>query len=161
MASSALTFANHRGVVPMLWAFFGIAVCEMLTVHLFLVLKWPMLAWPLTAVSALPLVWLVSWIRSWTRLPHQLADSDLRLHMGSLRCVVVPVAQIAQVIRQVDAARLAQPGTRKLVVLAYPNRIVALRNALPGRRETKALAIRLDDPAAFDAALAAHGIAID
>ncbi|MBS0255243.1 MAG: hypothetical protein JSS36_08570 [Proteobacteria bacterium] len=147
--------------MPMLWAFFGIAVAEMLAVHLFVVLKWPWLAWPLTWLTALSLVWLVGWIRSWARLPHELADGQLHLHMGSLRSIAVPIAQVARVVRQVDAARLAQPGTRKLVPLAYPNRIVELAEPLPGRRRTRALAIRLDDPAAFDAALAGQGIAID
>lgn len=158
---TAHLFANHRGVVPLLWAFFGLAVCEMLAVHLFVALKWPWLAWPLTLITGISLVWLVGWIRSWARLPHELVDSELRLHMGSLCCVTVPLVQIARVVRHVDAEALAQPGTRKLVMVAYPNRIVALNGALPDRRATTALAIRLDDPSAFDAALAVHGIAID
>ena len=154
-------FANHRGVVPMLWAFFALAVAEMLAVHLFVVLKWPGLAWPLTGLTALSLVWLIGWIRSWARLPYVLVDGQLHLHMGSLRHVTVPVAQVARVVRQVDAARLAQPGTRKLVPLAFPNRIIELTEPLQGRRAIRALAIRLDDPADFDSALAGLGITID
>jgi hypothetical protein len=154
-------FASHCGVVPMLWAFFALAVAEMLAVHLFLVLKWPGLAWPLTVLTALSLVWLIGWIRSWARLPHELVDGQLHLHMGSLRCVCVPVTQVARVVRQVDAPRLARPGARKLVPLAFPNRIIELVEPLPGRRAIRALAIRLDDPADFDSALAGLGIAID
>ncbi len=161
MEASVLTFANHRGVVPMLWAFFGLAVGEMLAVHLFLVLKWPMLAWPLTMLSALTLVWLVGWIRSWKRLPHRLADGMLVLHMGSLRRVAVPIARIARIVGQVDNAALSREGTRKLVVLAYPNRIVELTEPLSDRRQTCALAIRLDDPAAFDRGMADAGVTID
>ena len=107
------------------------------------------------------LVWLIGWIRSWARLPHVLVDGQLHLHMGSLRHVTVPVAQVARVVRQVDAARLAQPGTRKLVPLAFPNRIIELTEPLQGRRAIRALAIRLDDPADFDSALAGLGITID
>ena len=87
-------------------------------------------------------------------MPHELVDGQLHLHMGSLRHVAVPVAQVARVLRQVDAALLARPGTRKLVPLAFPNRIIELVEPLPGRRAIRALAIRLDDPADFDSALA-------
>ena len=82
----------------MLWAFFALAMAEMLAVHLFVVLKWPGLAWPVTGLTALSLVWLIGWIRSWVRLPHELVDGQLHLHMGSLRHVAVPVAQVAAVL---------------------------------------------------------------
>lgn len=151
---SATTFANHRGVVPMLWVFAGLAVLEMLAVHLFVALKWPAIGWPLTILSGLSIVWLVSWIRSWSRLPHELLPDRLRLHMGSLRSVDVPLAQIAAIEVAPSLDRIREVKARKLVPLAHPNRLILLTASLPGRRAVNAVAILVDDPAAFDQALA-------
>lgn len=160
MEQPATTFANHRGVAPLLWAFFALACMEMLAMHLFVALKWPGVAWPLTAVTALSIVWLVRWIGSWPRLPHELRGDVLTLHMGSLRHYAVPVASIAGVRTAVSNDVLKAPGTVSLVPVAFPNRIVDLTAPLPGRRRVQHIAIRLDDPAAFDAAMAGLGIAV-
>lgn len=158
--SSATTFANHRGVVPMLWAFFGIATLEMVVVHLFVALKWPWIGWPLTIASALSIIWLVGWIRSWPRLPHRLQDGVLTLHMGSLRHYAVPLDRIARVLTQVTQDGVKAKRTANLVPIAFPNRIVELTEPFPGRRSITRLAIRPDDPAAFDAAMRAAGVPV-
>jgi len=158
---SATTFANHRGVVPMLWVFAGLAVLEMLAVHLFVALKWPAIGWPLTILSGLSIVWLVGWIRSWSRLPHELLPDRLRLHMGSLRSVDVPLAQIAAIEVAPSLDRIREVKARKLVPLAHPNRLILLTASLPGRRTVNAVAILVDDPAAFDQALAGKIPALD
>ena len=149
---AGVTFANHRGVTPMLWVFSALAVTEMVVVHLFVALKWPWIGWPLTILSALSVIWLIGWIRSWPRLLHRLENGTLTLHFGSLRSVAVPLADIAEVTPAVDALR--DPGTRNLVPIAYPNRMIVLKSPAPGRRGTMRYAIRVDDPGAFDAAMA-------
>lgn len=149
-----MTFANHRGVVPMLWVFAGLAVLEMLAVHLFVALRWPMVGWPLTVVSALSIVWLVGWIRSWAQRPHQLLGDRLRLHMGSLRSIDVPLALIAGIDAAPSLDRIKALKARNLVPLAHPNRLIVLASALDDRRQTRAVAIRVDDAPAFDRALA-------
>ena len=151
-------FENHRGVTPMLWVFTSIACMELLGVHLFLTLTWPWLAWPMSVLTGTSIIWLVSWIRSWKRLPHRLADGVLTLHMGSLRRVSVPLGQIASIDCSVNDALLKQPGVLRLVPIAYPNRIITLTTPLDDRRKTSRIAIRLDDPAAFDATMVALGI---
>lgn len=148
------TFANHRGVVPMLWAFFGLATLEFIVVHLFVALKWPWIGWPLSIASALTIVWLVGWIRSWPRLPHVLEGDRLVLHMGSLRSIEIPLDQIDHVEVEPSLARIQELKARKLVVLAHPNRLLVLSRPLPDRSKASAVAIRLDEPAAFDTALA-------
>lgn len=160
MDPAPTTFANHRGVVALLWVFFGLASLEMLAMHLFVSLKWPAAAWPLTGATLLSIVWLVRWIRSWPRLPHELRGGVLTLHMGSLRHYAVPVATIAGVRTTVSNAVLKAPGTVNLVPIAYPNRIVDLTEPLPGRRAVSHIAVRLDDPAAFDVAMTGLGIAV-
>jgi hypothetical protein len=51
-----------------------------------------------------------------------------------------------------------EAGVRNLVPLAYPNRMLVLSPPLADRRPVHAVMIRLDDPAAFDAVLAAQGV---
>ena len=160
MTEPAVTFDNHRGVVPMLGVFAGLATIEMLVVHLVAAAHWPRLAWPLTALTLASVVWLAWWIASWKRLPHRLRDGVLRLNMGSLHHIDVPIAAIASVRVVGDSAEIKARSTRNLVPLAWPNRIIDLRSALPGRRPIQRIAIRLDDPLEFDRALRSHGIAV-
>lgn len=147
-------FANHRAVEPLLWVLAALALLELGLVHLFVALKWPHAAWPLTAASALGVVALVRGIVSWRRCPHELDDRELRLRIGSLRTIAVPLASIASVEPISDSRSVKAPGVRSLVPLAMPNRLVRLASPLPDRRGTTALAVRVDDPAAFDAAFA-------
>lgn len=145
------TFANHRGVVPMLWVFFSIALVEMVAVHLFVTLRWPVVGWPLTILSAATLVWIVAWIRSWKRLPHRLENGVLTLNMGRMRKIAVPL-EIIRAVTPVDGERLKAPGTLNLVPIAYPNRMIELTQPT-GKRGAVRIAVRVDDRAAFDAAM--------
>lgn len=149
----ARTFANHRGVVPMLWAFVVLAGCELVGAHLLLGLWSAKVAWVASGLTLLTLIWLVRWVLSWKRLPHELRHDRLRLHMGSLRHVEVPLAAIAGIGGDVPSALLKARDTCNLVPIAYPNRLIELRAPLADRRRTRRIAIRVDDPAAFDAAL--------
>mgnify|MGYP006920574153 CR=1 FL=1 len=58
----------------------------------------------------------------------------------------------------IDAApsldRIKALKARNLVPLAHPNRLIVLASALDDRRQTRAVAIRVDDAPAFDRALA-------
>lgn len=137
----------------MLWVFFSLACIELVAVHLFVALRWPLVGWPLSALSLGAIVWLIGWIRSWRRLPHRLSDGVLTLHMGSLRSAALPLASIAA-ITPVAGERLKAGDTANFVPLAYPNRIVELREP-HGPKARMRYAIRVDDPDAFDAALAA------
>lgn len=149
------TFDNHRGVVPLLWVFFALAICELLAVHLFVALKWPWIGWPLTILSLLSIVWLIGWIRSWARLPHRLEENLVVLNMGSLRQMNVPLNLIERVRATPPLQELKAMKARNLVPIAHPNRIIELCEPVGGRR---VIAIRLDDPVAFDAAMRSQGI---
>jgi hypothetical protein len=141
-------------MAPPLWVFTSLAIVELLVVHLILALRWPWLAWPLTAVSVLGVAWLVGTIRSFKRMPHQLAGDELRLHAGRLRSLAVPLAQVAGVRGVVDGAEVKARDTANFGLISYPNRIVDLAAPLPfGRRTVQRIALALDDPAAFDLAL--------
>lgn len=152
---AAQEFACHRGIVPTLSVFAGLAVIELLVTHLVVALVWPRAAWWISATTLLLIVWLVRWIESFRRCPHNLTGDHLQLRMGSLRSLTLPLDNIAG-IEPVTALAMARgPGVRNFVPVTMPNRLVRLRQPLPDRRRTSAIAVWLDDPAAFDSALAA------
>lgn len=155
MASPETEFANHRTVVPMLWAFFGLAVLEFCAVHLLVTLKWPSVGWPLTIVSGASIIWLVGWIRSWPRLPHRLEGSNLVLNLGSLRSVSVPLDRIVDWGPASSLEEIRQSGTRRFTVLAAPNRFVKVDSDVRGIGKARAIAFNVDDPSRFDAAMKA------
>jgi hypothetical protein len=145
----------------MLWAFAALATIELLVVHLFVSVKWPALAWGLSLVTALSLIWLVRFITSFKRCPHVIEGEKLKLRFGSLRTIEVPLAAIMTVRGRWGPGAEKATGTTNLVPIAYPNRLIEIDPPLSERRgPVSAVAIRLDAPEAFDAALAARGIAI-
>lgn len=101
------------------------------------------------------IVWLVSWIRSWPKLPHRLNGDRLLLQMGSLRRADVPISAIKGVSTHVTGERLNEKGTANFVPIAFPNRIIELGE--PQGRVVR-YAVRVDDPVAFDHALTQLGI---
>lgn len=129
-----MNFDQHRGISPMLWAFCSLAFLELLVVHLLLSSRWPLVAWPLTVLSGATCLWLVSWIRSFKRLPHRLDGDRLRLHFGSIRSLDVPLAAIRSVRSSWDGDDLKRPATLNFVPIAYPNRMLLLDPELPGRK---------------------------
>lgn len=134
--------------------FTSLAVTELLVVHLFLALKWPWLAWPLSAASLLGIGWLVGTIRSLRQRPHELVDGELRLHAGRLRSLALPLGSVAAVRGVTDGAEVKAADTANLGLISYPNRVVELAEPLAFRRKTvRRIALALDDPAAFDLAL--------
>ena len=145
----------------MLWVFASLALLELLVVHLVMVSRWPSLAWPLTVLTAVSLIWLVAWIRSFKRRPHELDDERLRLHFGSLRSLDIPLQSIRLVRTHWDGTELKRPGTINFVPVAYPNRMVEIDPPVAGRkRPITAVAFRVDDLAGFDRVMIGLGIAV-
>ena len=133
--------------------FAGLAGIELLVTHLVVALVWPRAAWWISAATLLLIAWLVRWIVSFRRCPHVLTDDGLQLRMGSLRSLTLPLGAIDAIEPVIALAAARAPGVRNFVPVVMPNRLVRLRDPLPGGRRTSAIAVRLDDPAAFDSAL--------
>ena len=151
-----MDFPYHRAVAPMMWVFMAIATVELLVVHLLLLLlvgPWAAVAASVVALAGM--AWLVVLIASFRRL---LESDRLVMRIGTLRRVDLPLAMVAGLRRQWDARSLKAGGVLKLSLIAYPNIVVDLVEPLPGRRRVTAVAHRLDDPAAFVAALRARGV---
>lgn len=156
------TFDYHRSVAPMLWVMVAIASIELVIVHALIAMWRPGVALLLSGATLASIVWLVRGIHAFRRLPVTLDDDTLVMRTGTLKRIAIPVKDIAGLRDRWDAAAVKQRTTLNLAMIAYPNVIVDL--AVPqrvGRRSIQAVAHRLDDRAAFVAALERLGAADD
>ena len=115
-----MKFAYHRSLAPMIGVLLGIAIVEMLVVHL-VVVAW--LGWKAALVAgvldASLVIALIGLIRSFRRLPVTLLDGVLTMRAGSLRTVCDPGHSDCRFARQLgcrgdQAARRPQPRSGKL-----------------------------------------------
>jgi hypothetical protein len=142
----------------MMWVLVGIASVELVVVHFLLALWWPWLALVLSAFSLATILWLVSAIRSFRSLPVLIDGDRVILRAGRLKGVEISPTNIAGLRGRWDAAALKEPGVFNVALIAYPNVVVDLRAPVSvGRRTVRSVAHRLDDPAAFAAAIEALG----
>lgn len=153
-----MEFAYHRSLAPMIGVLLGIAIVEMLVVHL-VVVAW--LGWWAALVAgvidASLVIALIGLIRSFRRLPVTLVDGVLTMRAGALKTVTIPVAHIAGLRTSWDAAALKQRGVLNLALASWPSVVVDLDPpiALRRGRQLHAVAHKLDEPVAFHAAIAA------
>ncbi|MBD3728108.1 MAG: hypothetical protein IE933_00195 [Sphingomonadales bacterium] len=137
---------------------FALSLVELFAVHFFIALRWPMIGWPLTILSAAAAVWMVFWIRSFRRLPHGLDRDGLTLRLGLLKGTRVDLAQIARVSRGWEQGAVKARDAINLAAISYPNRCIEL--AGPIRRGKSRIFIRLDEPEGFDSAMLEAGIPV-
>ncbi|GAA4222358.1 hypothetical protein GCM10022253_30670 [Sphingomonas endophytica] len=151
-------FSYHRAIAPMMWMLVALMAVEMLVVHALLAFWWPRVALVLTLVSLGTMAWLVRAIRSFRHLPVLIDGDRLVLRAGRLRSVTVERARIVGL----RATEWTHAETRarevlNLALIAFPNVWIDLAEPLAiGRRRIVAVAHRLDDPAAFAAALSSQ-----
>lgn len=142
----------------MIGVLLGIAIVEMCVVHL---VVGALFGWTVAlVVGVLDLslvIGLALLLRSFRRLPVTIADGVLTLRAGLLKSVVVPVGQIAGLRATWDAAALKQHGVVNLALASWPSVVIDLDPPVLMRRgrQVRAVAHKLDDPAAFHAAIAA------
>lgn len=147
-------FHYHRAVAPMMWVFVSVAGVELVVVHLLVALWRPGVAAVLSTLTGAGVVWLVGAIRSFRLLPVLIEDGRLVMRVGTLARIDVPRGQVTGVRDRWDAAALKRRGVRKLSLIAWPNVVIDIHPPVTGRRgKVSAVAHRLDDPAAFTAAL--------
>lgn len=156
MDGQVLSFTYHRSLAPMMGVLLGLALVEMFVVHIVAVALWRWtVAIALGVIDLSMVVWLVLLIRSFRRLPVTISDGQLTMRAGNLRSIKVPFAAIVGLRDHWDAAALKQPGVVNLALAAWPSVVVDLRAPIAVRRGklVTAIAHKLDDPAAFRAAL--------
>lgn len=152
-----MQFAYHRSLGPMIGVLLGIAIVEMVVVHLVVVMLFGWIAAVVVGVLDLSLVIaLIGLLRSFRRLPVTLSDGVLTMRAGYLRSVAVPVGQIAGLRQSWDAAAIKDRGVLNLALASWPSVVIDLREPVVTRRRSiRSIAHKLDDPAAFHAAIAA------
>lgn len=156
---NGMDFSYHRAVAPMMWVLMAIGTVELVVTHLLLRLFWnPLAANVFSALTLSGLAWLAWTVASFRRLPVRIEADRVIMRAGTLRRMELPLPAIAGLRREWDAQALKAPGVAKLSLLSYPNIVLDLAAPLPGRRPVTAVAHRLDDPAAFTAAMGALGI---
>ncbi|WP_242139158.1 hypothetical protein [Sphingomonas sp. TREG-RG-20F-R18-01] len=148
----------------MIGVLLGIAIVEMLVVHLVVV---ALLGWVAAIVVGLldlsVVISLAMLLKSFRRYPVTIADGVLTMRAGSLKSIAVPIAAIAGLRATWNAAALQQKDMVNLALASWPSVVVDLSEPVLSRRgkPIRAIAHKLDDPAAFHAAItalsAAHG----
>ena len=149
-----MSFSYHRAIAPMMWVLVVLASCELVVVH-FLVSLWNRpVALVLSALSLATLVWLVATIRSFRSLPVQVGDDRVVMRVGRLKSIDLTAEMIAVFRKDWDAAAIKDRSVLNLALIAFPNVVIDLVEPVRvGRRSVRAVAHRLDDPAAFVAAV--------
>lgn len=143
----------------MMWVLFVLSLIELVVVHLFVALKWPLIGWTLTTISAIGAVWLVRWILSFKRLPHELRNGVLSLRLGNLKNVEVALENVSGVKSSWEQGAHDDRASLNLAPIAHPNRCLDLKN--PVDRGKTRVFIRCDDAASFDLAMRNHGFAVE
>lgn len=146
-------FTYHRAVAPMMWVLVALSAIEILVVHGLIALWQPWVALVLSAVTLAGVAWLVLAIRSLKRLPVLLDGERVLMRAGTLKAIRVPLASIERVRGEIARAEIDR-RVLNCALIAHPNVVLMLKAPMRlGRREIAAVAHRMDDPAAFTAAL--------
>ncbi|WP_242186444.1 hypothetical protein [Sphingomonas sp. CARO-RG-8B-R24-01] len=148
----------------MIGVLLGIAIVEMLVVHLVVV---ALLGWVAAVVVGLldlsVVISLALLLGSFRRYPVTIADGVLTMRTGRLKSIAVPITDIAGLRTTWNAVALRQKDMVNLALASWPSVVVDLSEPVLSRRgkPIRAIAHKLDDPAAFHAAItalsAAHG----
>jgi hypothetical protein len=152
------TFHYHRGLSPMLGVLLGLAVCEAIVLHIVAMAIW---GWKVAAVLALLdlslIVWLVALLRSFRAMPITLDRRTLTMRTGNRMAITLDIDDIAAFRTSWDSAAIKRKSTLNLALIAWPNVVFDLAEPRKVRRRRiiSTIAHRLDDPAAFHAAIAA------
>ncbi len=150
-------FSYHRSVGPMVGVLLGLAIVETLVVHLVVFAAWGLtVAAVLGAIDLAAIVTLIRLLRSFKRLPVTIEGRRITLHAGLLRTVAIEADNVAGLRDEFDRAAIKRRDVVNLALIAWPNVLIDLRRPIEVRRRRiiSHVAHRLDDPAAFHAAIA-------
>ncbi|WP_454882658.1 hypothetical protein [Sphingomonas oryzagri] len=154
---AALRFHYHRSLSPILGVLLGLAVCEAIVLHIVAMAIW---GWKVAALLALLdlslIVWLVGLLRSFKAMPVVLDGRSLTMRTGSRMSMTLDVDQIVAFRTSWDSEAIKRKSVLNLALIAWPNVVFDLAEPREVRRRRiiSTIAHRLDDPAAFHAAIA-------
>lgn len=162
--SDAFTFHRRSGLIALLSAATGAAVVELFVVHLAVHAFSARVAWGLTFVSAVGVVWLIGFTRAIVLRPVLVTARGVLVRSGVQWTVDVPFADIARLeTGRVSAPAGRVPGHLRVGGSGRPTAVIHLREpataaGIYGRnRQARTISIPLDEPAAFAEAVRVRG----
>jgi hypothetical protein len=150
-------FPYHRSVGPMLGVLLGIAIAETLVLHIVALAVWGWkVALVLGALDLSVIVTLIRLLRSFKRFPVTIEDGRLMMRLGHVSTFTIEPDNIAGLRADFDRAAIKRRDVANLALIAWPNVLIDLHRPIKVRRRRiiSHIAHRLDDPAAFHAAIA-------
>jgi hypothetical protein len=151
------TFAYHRSLSPMLGVLLGLAIVETIVLHIIAMAVW---GWKVAVALALldlsVIVMLVRLLRSFRTMPITLEGRRLTMRTGRRLAITLDIDDITGFRTSWDSDAIKRKSTLNLALIAWPNLVFDLREPIKvrHRRIISTIAHRLDDPAAFHAAIA-------
>ena len=147
------------GFRPILWALMAVGLLELVVVHVLLHLASPMLAWGVTGLSALGMLFLVAHIRALAARPHRIEEGTLLLRNGLFGTAGVPLSGIAEIRRaptdQQGITRFAAlGGMEPMSVLLRLRSPVTIQFTRGLTRQADTLLLPVDDADRFVKAVA-------
>lgn len=161
-------YGYHRDLILIGWAmlFALSAPAEMILLHL--LIPWAPVRWVLLALEIYGLFWLLAIGVSFGTLQHEIHGRSVRLRLGLLADVHVPMSSITRVTRDVRRTERSlglevEDETATLVANGKTNLVMELESPVRIRRlfglsePVRVVRFHVDEPAAFMAALRSLG----
>ena len=151
------SFTYHRGLTPMIGVILGLALVETFVVHIVAMGLWGWkVALALGLVDLSVVVALAALLRSFRTMPVVLDGRRLTMRTGRKLAITLDLDEIAAFRTSWDSDAIKRNTTLNLALAAWPNVVFDLREPRKVRRRRiiSTVAHRLDDPAAFHAAIA-------
>jgi len=162
--ADAFTFHRTSGRIALLSAVTGAAVVELFVMHLVVHAFSPRLAWALSALSAISVVWLIGFIRSIVLRPVLVTAAGVTVRSGVQWNLDVPFAAVERVeTGRVKTPDGRAPGYLRIGGAGVAGAVLHLREPLTaagmyGRtKRVDTISITIDDPAGFAEALRERG----
>jgi hypothetical protein len=156
----AEAYSVHRKSTDplVLWLLLGLAVLEIAALHLILRHWSQTLAWALSDLGILGLVFILGTLRAMQLKPALVTATEISLSLGLMRSIRAPIGSVSDITRHASAVRKAGEVFRTSLI-EPPN--VLVKFASPVRAETlygrtrlvTSVAAFLDSPDAFIAAV--------
>jgi hypothetical protein len=151
------TFAYHRSLSPMIGVILGLALVETFVLHIIAMAVWGWkVALALGLIDLSVVVALLAMLRSFRRMPIALDGRRLTMRTGRRMAITLDLDEIAAFRTSWDSEAIKRKSVLNLALVAWPNVVFDLREPRKVRRRRiiSTIAHRLDDPAAFHAAIA-------
>jgi hypothetical protein len=151
------TFAYHRSLSPMIGVILGLALVETIVLHIVAMAVWGWkVALALGLIDLSVVVALLAMLRSFRTMPIALDGRRLTMRTGRRMAITLDLDEIAAFRTSWDSEAIKRKSVLNLALVAWPNVVFDLREPRKVRRRRiiSTIAHRLDDPAAFHAAIA-------